>query len=517
MILRERKMLRMRPDICRDSNEPENLMKNNSVIKPIAAILIMALFVSFCFDLSVDTIKTSSYAFLIICTALALIVFRKNLPGTGVFYVIVTGVLIRLTYVMYTPVWCRQHDVIDFGAGEGHAAYMEYILSNKMLPDFDPRSVWAFFQPPLHHIASAVWMGINIRLGLSEAHMHKNVQVLPLIYMCVLMVFVYAICRELNMKRSGTFVAMLLVASHPIYILMSGSINNDALSVMLTVVALYVAILWYMYPTTGKIIALAIVIGLAMSAKLSAGLLAFPVGAMMIYKIVSDTGRFKDKAKIISYILELIPFALIVVPLGLWWPVRNKILFDMPMGYIPEVGESVGGVGIVSRLFDVRTASPFLYMKSNGYAYDEYNLILATIKSSLFGEGDFANISPLVTALGWMLFATAVIVIILQLTATVRTCASSEAGPDTGIKILLGVGVAAFVIGYIAFAFSGGNLSAMDFRYSAAAAALLAVFAGLWYDRLGVLGYKKIQTAVLVLSLVFSAVSFGFYIFIGIY
>ena len=492
-------------------------MKNNSVIKPIAAILIMALFVSFCFDLSVDTIRISSYAFLIVCTALVLAAFCKNLPGTAVFYTMVAGVLIRLTYVMYTPVWCRQHDVIDFGAGEGHAAYMEYILSHRALPDFDPRSVWAFFQPPLHHMISAAWMWLNIRAGVPDAHMHKNVQVLPLCYMCVLMIFVYAICRELNMKRAGTLVTMLLVASHPIYILMSGSINNDALSVMLTVIALYVAILWYMYPTTGKIIGLAAVIGLAMSAKLSAGLLAFPVGLMMIYKIVSDTGRFKDKARVISYILELIPFALIVIPLGLWWPIRNKLMFDMPMGYIPEVGEDIGQAGLVSRLFDVRTASPFLYMKSNGFAYDEYNLILATLKSSLFGEGDFSKLPFVMTVIGWILFAAAICAVIVKTVATVRICASSEAGPDKGVKILLGVAAAAFAIGYIAFALKGGNLSAMDMRYSAAAVSVLAVFAGLWYDRLGVLGRRAAQAVIMTLTSVFAATAVIFYILVGMY
>ena len=103
-------------------------MKNNSVIKPIAALLIFALFISFCFDLSADTIRTSSYAFLVICTVAVIAVFRKDLPGTAVFYTMIAGVLIRLTYIAYTPVWCRQHDVIDFGAGEGHAAYIEYIL-----------------------------------------------------------------------------------------------------------------------------------------------------------------------------------------------------------------------------------------------------------------------------------------------------------------------------------------------------------------------------------------------------
>ena len=108
-------------------------MKNNIVIKPISAIIIFALFLAFIYDLSAETLRSPSYCFLIICTLLAIIIFRKNLPQTPVFYTMLTGMFLKLTYVIYTPVWCRQHDVVDFGAGEGHAAYMEYILEHSRI------------------------------------------------------------------------------------------------------------------------------------------------------------------------------------------------------------------------------------------------------------------------------------------------------------------------------------------------------------------------------------------------
>ena len=492
-------------------------MKNNTVIKSITAIFIFALFIAFCFDLSTQTVKNSEYCFLIICTIIVIVFFRDSFPKTLVFYTMLSGILLKFTYVLYTPVWCRQHDVVDFGAGEGHAAYMEYILSNKSLPDFDPRSVWAFFQPPLHHFISAVWMWFNIRMGVSENRMHKNVQILPLCYMCILMIVVYAMCKELNMRRGGMLVTMLAISFHPIYILMSGSINNDALAVLLTVISIYIAILWYMYPTTGKIILLAISIGLAMSAKLSSALVAPPVALLMICKCTKDTGKFKEKAKLISYLLEFIPFALIVFPLGLWWTVRNKVLFDMPANYIPEVGEQVSKRGLVPTILDVRTASPFLYMKSNGFAYDEYNLILATIKSSLFGEGDFARISAAVNVLGWILFAFAVIILILHVTAMIRTCISKEAGPDPMIKMFLCAVFVTFLAGYILFAVRGANLSAMDYRYSAASIVPLAVFAGLMYDREEALGNRLLRYVLLGTSAAFAVTACLFYVTIGLY
>ena len=490
-------------------------MKDSWTIRIIAVILTGALFLAACFDLSKESVTDPSFVMLIVCLLLFTVIFAKK-PGINtLFCTFFAGVLLKLTYVMYTPVWCRQHDVVDFGAGEGHAAYIEYILSHKALPDFDPRSVWAFFQPPLHHIISAVWMWFNIRLGLPEKQVFKNVQILPLVYMCLLMLVAYLICRQLNMSSKGTLAAMLITSFHPIYILMSGSINNDALCVLLSVVALYAAICWYLYPTTQKIILLALAIGLGMCAKLSAALVAPAVGVVMIYKILRDTNRFGDRQKVISYILELIPFVLIVFPLGLWWSVRNSIRFGMPAGYIPEVGEHVERFGFVPTILDVRTASPFLYMKANGFAYDEYNLVLAAIKSSLFGEGDFAALSLPVTILGWILFASAVLAVIVQVAAMIRVLADKEAG-DAGIKILLAVTVVTFVGAFIAFALKGANLSAMDLRYAAPVVVPLSVFTGRYRDRLAAKGRKRTAALVMCCCILFAVSSAAFYVAAGI-
>lgn len=439
-------------------------------------------------------------------------VIKRNI---SIAVVIVTGAILKIAYICYTPVWCRQHDVIDFGAGEGHAAYIEYILANRALPDFDPRTVWAFFHPPLHHIIAAIFMGISSALGVSEGRIHENVQLLPLTYMIFLVIFTYLICKKIGMHYGGMIVTMLTVSFHPMFILMSGSLNNDALSVMLTVVAIYVAILWYLYPTMGKVMALAIVMGLAMSAKLSAAVIAPAIGLLMLYKMYTDSGHLKDRAKRISYFLEFAVFALLVIPLGLWWPVRNRILFDMPAGYIPEVGEHIEKTGFISTILDVRTASPFLYMKANGFDHDEYNLILATVKSALFDEGDFAGISRRITYSGWILFAMAFCLLVIQIVAMIAVCVSSPSGDDRCIRLFLAAGFVMYLISYLVFAIKGANLSAMNFRYGAAEVAILAVFAGLWYDRLRALNKKLAASVVMLSSAGFAAASALFYILIA--
>lgn len=489
-------------------------MKNNTTVKPVIAILIFALFLAFVFDLSTGT--NVSFLFLVICSASFLLLVKKEIITEPVFLFLSAGSFLKAYYVFYTPVWCRQHDVVDFGTKKGQAAYMEYILSHKALPDFDPRSVWGFFQPPLHHALCAVWMWINIRLKISEDRIHKNVQILPLVYMCLLVFFVYLICKELNMKKSGTAASMLLVSFHPIFIIMSGSINNDALSVMLSVVAIYVAILWYRNPSVAFCALLAAVIGLAMASKLSAALIAPPIGVMMIVKIVSDTDRLREKKKNVSWLLRLLLFSVIAAPLGLWWQIRNLILFSMPPFYIPEVGEPIEKTGFISRILDVRTASPFLYMKSNGFEYDEYNLILTCIKTALFGEGDYANVSPILTFAGWLLFVTAVAAAAAAVASLVYICAVKEAGPDKGIKLMLLLLVISLMGGYTIFALKNLHLSAGDLRYSAPLVAVASVFAGLCHDRLTTVKKKLTANALMTVCALFAASSVLFYILVGI-
>lgn len=500
-------------------------MRNNKDFNIINAILLMfalGIFLSFCVDMTGETLRRPSYFFCILAVLLVSFVFRKNLPNNAIIWTMLGGVFVKVSYILYTAVWVRQHDVISFGAGEGQAAYIEYILTNKSLPNFDPRLLWGFFQPPLHHFISAVWMWINIRLGIAERQLQESIQVLTLSYMVMLMLMTYLICKELMMKQRGILIAMIITSFHPIFTLLSGSINNDALSISLSAVALYIAIRWYKKPGFLGIILMAICIGLAMMAKLSAGLIAPGIGAMMLYKF------FTDKKSRIKYVFEFLVFGIIVFPLGLWWPIRNKLMWGMPVNYIPEVGEQLTHSSIFSRLLDVRMSSVYPAMINNSDAYDEYNVWLAMIKTSLFGESNFGQVSGIINPFAIVLFLCSVIIIILEVAAFVAVIRKKEATPAIEYKILLGVTAISLFGGYLAFALGYNNFSAQDFRYAALMIAIMAIFLGLWDDRLdSVSSLKKnedvtvkritlVRKAIFAVSVVFAICSAAVYLLVGL-
>lgn len=484
-------------------------------IRPFLLIAALAMFLSFCVDMTGETLRRPAYFFVIISVVLVCVAFKQFLTKDVCIWTMIAGAMVKVGYIIYTAVWTRQHDVISFGAGEGHAAYIEYILTTHSLPNFDPRLVWGFFQPPLHHIISAAWMWLNIRLGMAERQLQENVQVLTLCYMLALMVFVYFICREIGMKKRGTLLTMIIVSFHPVYILLSGSINNDALSLVLSVIALYLAILWYKNPRFITIIGLALAIGLSMMAKLTAALTAPGIAAIMLYKFI------KDKNLRGKYILQYIAFAVTVFPIGLWWTVRNMVLWGMPVNYIPEVGEQLTSSGLVSRIFDLRMNSVYPAMINNGAAYDEYNVILAMIKTSLFGESDFGQISSFITVFATGLFVTSAILIVIQIIAMERVLFAKENGIDIGFRILFGVTAVTYMAGYMSFALSYNNFSAQDFRYAAILVSIMSLFMGLWDDRISDADSNKkgvliLRKALLIISVIFAVCSAEVYILVGL-
>lgn len=442
-------------------------------IKPFLMMAVVMILLSFTIDMTTQSFITTQFGSVILMTAVILIILNKYLTYDRIMWIMNSGIFIKICYILYTAVWTRQHDVIDFGVGEGHAAYIEYILANKHLPDFDPTTVWSFFQPPLHHIISAAWMWISRRLGMCDRQMQENVQVLTLMYMCIVILVTYYLCKELELSYKASTVVMLVVSLHPMFTIFSGSINNDALSFALTVVAVYFAVKWYRKPSYLWTVLLALAIGLSMMAKLTSALVAPAIGVMMLYRMGKEFKKFIPK---------FLCFAVVVFPIGLFWPVRNYILFKTPFNYIPGVGQQLTHTGFVSRVLDIRMSSVYPMFMDYGDSYDEYNVWLALIKTSLFGEYNYGLVSKLITPFAVVIFVSAVILMIVALYATVKLCISKKSKLAAEYRILFGGTYLCFMIGYLSFALGYSNFSAQDFRYGATAIVIEALFLGLYYD-----------------------------------
>ncbi len=334
--------------------------------------------------------------------ALVLFINGQLTQKRGLILLLTAGFLLRLCYVLYTTAATRQHDVWHFSVGDflffqnqRHAEYIEYIAANLKLPHLDPTTVGLsqLYHPPLHHLLAGLWLRLNTAFGLPYWVAVENIQLLTLFYSSAVMVIAYRILRLLKCKGLALFIPFSLVVFHPTFILMAGSVNNDLLSIALAIYALYATLRWAKNPTVKTILPIALGIGGAMMAKLSGGMVAPGVALVFLWKWWEAIKQKDGSGKKLFW--QFVIFGLICVPLGLWWQVKNMVAFGVPLTYVPALtqnsGQYIGDCTLFERLVEVPPNSLqqiFIVWKNQGIraTYNECNLFLALLKSSVFGE-----------------------------------------------------------------------------------------------------------------------------------
>lgn len=311
--------------------------------------------------------------------------------------VMIIGIVIRILYISYTNYDVRQHDIEP---EIGHIAYIQNIYEKGKLPE---SNVWQFYHPPLHHIISAGWMRILSFTFLSSSQIMEGLQILPLIYTVLMMIITKKILEEIKLEEKYQLLVMLIISLHPSLILLSGSINNDCLTLLFMV-----CVIWYMIKWRNKLlkyfiskdkkdwkelikttVIFAVFMGCCVMTKLNGAIIAIPVACVFIWYYFS---YFGNKENIKKYILILGIFGIISLPLGLWYPIRNNIKFGQGLTYVPTPGAA-------SKCKEYSWAERFLPINKQELINDifchtatDYNIPAFVLKSSLFGEYSYYNV-----------------------------------------------------------------------------------------------------------------------------
>lgn len=364
--------------------------------------------------------------------------------------VIILGIALRIAYIAYTPIDKRQHDMEK---DVGHLAYIETIYETGKLPEHNK---WQFYQQPLHHIISAGWLKINEKLGVSLQTAEEGLQILTAIYSSAIIVISYFILKELNIDDKLKLLIITMIAVHPTFIILSGSINNDILMIMLTFLAILYLIKWYKNSSMKNTVILAITTGLIALSKISGTIIAVPILYIFIDKFWKNYFEKKDKTVIKSYILKFLIFGVIALGLGLSYSIRNLVKFHQSIFYVPRAGDAVfcGDRSLLDRfnLFSKEWLEVF------AYPIDDCNIWAYLVKSSLFGEYHLENIN----AISVCMLILNVIIIIISLICLIKLIAKK--GKSMEIKMVI-----VFYFTQI-FMFLSSNISmpyacTMDFRY----------------------------------------------------
>lgn len=506
--------------------------KKQQLDTPKSALLCLGLAVAEAFVFTFYLVASEHEKVIVITvmvTALALGAFWLNRGELSVPKAVLligaVGFAVRLGYVLYTDVAQRQHDVHSFiTATNGHSAYIKYIYENWSLPKGDPRETFQFYHPPLHHFISALWLKLLELFGVGFDQAKEKLQLLTLFYSSACMPLAYSILKEFGLKKTGLVIGFSIVALHPTFFYLSGSVNNDILSVLLIFVAILFTVRWYKAPSYKNIIGIALGIGLSMMTKLSGAIIAIPVAVVFLLKLFDKNYGLK---KLFG---QFAVFGLICIPLGMWWSVRCALLYGMPLSYVPLLSETnrlyVGDHSVLERLFSLK-GFDFCntYPARGDYGFKagfyDYNIAVGATKTAIFGEYFLGMGNAVMEFLANVMYYSSLGLISLSLFGMGKTgfslCFGSKAskGDDLNEKrVLYGFIIlywAVLFVMYVIFCFRYPHNCTMDFRYLTPTLLIGGLFLGVLTED----GNKKgwIYCITLVLTALFCTVSALFFAF----
>ncbi len=437
-----------------------------------------------------------------------------------IFLIFAVAFIFRVVYIQSTDYLVRQHDV---GGSNGHYEYMMRFYNHQKLPE---TVKWQYYQPPVWHYICALFLHIQTTLGIALDAAKENLQLLSLFCSSAIMLVSHSIFRKFSLKGLPMIIACAIVAFHPTFIILSGSINNDVLSLLLALVSLNLAIKWYREPKLKTILLLALSIGFSMGVKLSGGLISLGVAVLFAIRLFGK--QYKNKLGLIG---QFASFGVLCVPIALWWQVRNLLLYDVPMTYVPKLSETnsqyIGFRSITERLFDISSIwdvgvypARAIASKAGLYDYYEYNIPAAALKTSVFGEYYLGQASSFGLIFANILFYSAAILAVLSIVSAVYLVikAFKKGAEELGFKkselVFTLICALTLIFSYVKFCFDYAHFCTMDFRYIAMTVIFGALYIGLLLkhrEKNNKMFDKVLRIAILVLTVLLAVSSVAIY------
>ena len=333
--------------------------------------------------------------------------YRRRDTAVVIYLIFLLGLALKLFYIAYTPYWIRQHDTGNFANdGErGHFEYIYYILTHHTFPFFHQNPNLPIYHPPLHHLISAIF--------LSVFSGYENLQYLSFLYAGGSCIVSYLCLRPWIKADNVRILAALFCSFFPAFIYLSGALNNDSLSIFLSLLSFFYFMRYLQSKKKSDLILSAVFLGFAGMTKVSSIMLF--IGMLLFYNASVSTERIKQE----DALKDIVLFSCVYLTLFSIWPLyimirwnelnmfanhyrRLAMLDTMPFwlsGYDPFLHiadttfanrpQYVGFHSLPERfgLIFYPVSMPFI-LRGSLYPeiLPEYNFWIALIKDSLFSE-----------------------------------------------------------------------------------------------------------------------------------
>ncbi len=423
---------------------------------------------------------------------------KRLTTGRILRLLLAAGYVLRVGYMLYTPAATRQHDTFSTNFN-GHEAYAWTIFDTGALPTHND---YQFYHPPLNALLQSGFMGfmqgltsaISSLFGL-EGYFPEAFSYAKPDYISAERYYLFSTCQILSVLYSFITAAVLVkilwqfafsdrtkiwlsafVILFPRQIQLAGQLNNDALSYLFAVLAIYFALRWQKgskHPA--RIAFCGLFVGLGMMTKLTTATVCLPIAGIFIYEFVRTLRKKEGALSLPKMVGQYALFLVVCAPIGLWFQVYASRRFDQGFGFVfSNLNHELytGDQSFFSRFFVAFDPSEYfgsLYCRP----FENYNLFHYQIRSAIFGEfsywqGEGFAVAAVLTAyLTAALLATS---LVWAIVACVRTRKQENgvykrAGLRASDLIFLFLLVQSQVLSHIYFYIQMPYGCTMDFRY----------------------------------------------------
>ncbi len=392
---------------------------------------------------------------------------------------------IHFYYMLYAAFYMQMDLGAFFTSGNGHIGYIEYLYNHFIPAQFDPREKWQYYHPPLHHYIEMIFLHIITFFGIDIRVAIYNMKYPPLLYFLFLLVTIYRFGKLIGLKKRGLTAAFAIAAFSPAFVLIGNYMNNDMLSTFLAVHSIYLSARWYKTQKISDIIKTALAFGAGMFTKLSVWMAAVPIAVIFVGALI-DKLKNKNFSELKNKIGQMAVFLLVAAPLSFYWSVRNYVRFGVPFGYVPQstIEPKYIDEPIIKRLFDFnpnQLEHVFLYDKTNGMPYFEYNPLTALLKTAsvpLVTDDSFGN---MFFKLDYIVFWTAAVLALIAFLCMIRMIFQNETSAPIWKTVMLSYCIVILVC-YYTFCINYPDLCTEHIRYASPLILIGGYFIGLMID-----------------------------------
>lgn len=454
--------------------------------------------------MGVDFIHNIMYLCILTAVLIAVVKsFSSDISEENILRLIIfIGCVLRIGYTFYNGPFSRTHDTgaYDDLNGNSKATYLMWIFERGKLPeDYSGQ----LYHQPFSYFMSALSCKM-IQPFLRNADIYFVASVGGKLSSCFAscgVLFMTPRLGKLILKKEKTILILTwLVAVFPGFLYAAGRLGEDAWCCFFMLAEILYSIYWSKKRDVKSTVILALFYGLGLQTSISC-VLPF---LFTVYLVVLELLKEKELWK--KYLYQAGIFSIIMVPLGLWFYVRNLVKFHIPLTYInqqiPGGINWTGDIPLWKRYLPIDVVniinSPF------AQPYDDYNLPTFFLKSELFGEFTL-DINPFIPYV--LLFLNIIITIISIATMVFILCRSKSGRLCKGLAAF-----ALFLSAFNAYSYYKEPFGcSMDARYFLILTILKIVFYACFYDQI-VVGTAspagtKVRKYMGLISIVFGACS----------